>query len=603
MYKFGNQNTLSLNDNSNSNKRLHFTPSYTSASNSFNPTVNNGFNAPSNSIFGALTSTNNKFGTFAPTSSTPAPTNNKFGTFGATSSTPTNNNFAFATTSSTPTNNNFAFATTSSTPTNNNFAFGSTSSTSSTPTNNNFAFGSTSSTSSTPTNNNFAFGSTSSAPANNNFGTNTFTLGSANQNSVIVNSNKTSDNTIGYKRVFSFNDVNILPSLTTLKSKNEVSLLTKITKDILTKIPIIILTDNLSNLIEISTNGGLGLFRSYDFVEQLNYVKCIKKYINPIDQTPITIHSNTTFDELKKIFNDDMIDYIAVVDQENTCLGFIEKKNIGTLNGNFYANEIMTPLDSMKFYKKTDCNWSDLLTGPPNQELIDSLNTTNIIPIICDNKKLQGVMTLNNIIKYYNTRSKCVLDNTGRLLSCISTGIFDNYTERVDNYTECVGNYMERVDILIKAGLDILHLNIDNAYNELVFNIVKEIKQKYENLIIMVGNVNSVDAFKYICESGADSICVGNGTDLGQFTLLQECFQLSKKYNVSIINNSGFFNENLNLIKSFSAGSKCILFKDNYKDRTLYIPDILESIQSGLLYVNCTSIENLHLSDINYTIN
>ena len=559
MYKFGNQNMLSLNDNA--NKRSHFTPSYTSASNSFNVPSNNSFNVPSNNGFNVPS--NNGFSMFAPKSSTP--TNNSFSTFAPKSSTPT----SFEPKSSTFINNSFStFAPKSSTPT-------SFEPKSSTLINNNFAFAPTS------------FAPTSFAP------TNTFTLDSVNQNSInnngVVNSTQTSDNTmICYKRVFSFDDVNILPSLTTLKSKNEVSLFTKFTKNILTKIPIIILTDNLSNLIEISTNGGLGLFKSYDFVDQLNYVKRIKKYINPIDQTSITVYSNTTFDELKRIFDDEMVDYIAVVDQENTCLGFIEKRNIETLNGNFYANEIMTSLDSMKFYKKTDCNWLDLLNGQPNQELIDSFNTTNIIPIVCDNKKLQGVMTLNNIIKYYNVRSKCVLDNTGRMLSCISTSIFDNY--------------MERVDILIKAGLDILHFYIDNAYNELVFNIVKEIKQKYKNLIIIVGNVNSVEAFKYICESGVDSICVGNGTELGQFTLLQECFQLSKKYNVSIINNSGVFNENLNLIKCLSVGSKCILF-DDYKDKNLYIPDILESIQSGLLYVNCTSIENLHLTDINYTLN
>lgn len=548
MYKFGNQNTFSLNDNSNANKRSHFssfTPSYTPANNSFGTNANGGFNVPSNSIFGALTNAPVNTNSFGTPANAPVNTNNNFGT---PVNAPANTN-SFGTVTFAPVNTNNNFGKLTNTPVNN-------------------------------------FGTSTNTPVNN-FGT------SVNASSVSVNSTQTSDdNIINFRKVYSFNDVNIVPSLTTLKSKDDVSLLTKITKTIFTKIPIIVSSNNILNLIDIHTNGGIGIFKSDDFVEQLNYVKYIKKYTSPIDQTPITIYSNTTFDELKMIFNEQIVDYIAVVDQDNTCLGFIEKKNIETLQGNFYANEIMTPLNSMKFYKNTDYNWSDILTGPPNQELINSLNTVNIMPIVCDNKKLQGVMTLNNIINYYNNRSRCVLDNTGRLLSSIMIGVFDNYTER-----------MERVDVLVKAGLDILYLNVDNAYNKLVFDIVKEIKQKYENLIVIVGNVNSVDAFKYICESGADCICVGNGTESGQFTLLQRCFELSKKYKIPIINNSGFFNENLNLIKSFSAGSSCILFKDNYKDKNLYIPDILESIQSGLLYVNCTSIENLHLSDIIYTLN
>ena len=396
------------------------------------------------------------------------------------------------------------------------------------------------------------------------------------------------------KKAKSFNDINIIPVLTNIKSQNDISFSTKITKNLSLSTPVVSLSKNIDNIINMNLLGGLGVFdnsKGIDNLEnQIQFINTVKNYLKYIDETPITIYSNSTFEEIKNTFLQYSSDYIAVVDETNTFLGFITYSYfnlVSVLDNNIYAHQIMIPLEKLKYYKTYDYNWNDLLTERPNIDIINNLKIFQFIPIISDNNTLQGVITLKNFTNFYKYRNKALVDKKGKLITAISTCIFSDSIDRIKK--------------LVNVGLDVIFFQIDNAYNNCLVNIIKDIKCKFPSLKIIIGNIHSSNAFKYLCEAGVDSISVGNGTEFGQFTLLQECFELSKLYNVTIINNSGNPTQNNNIFKSFAAGGHSFLITDDIKFNYT-IENVLEIIKNGLVSLNIIDINHLHSTNIEYVI-
>jgi IMP dehydrogenase len=396
------------------------------------------------------------------------------------------------------------------------------------------------------------------------------------------------------KKAKSLNDINIIPVLTNIKSQNDISLSTNITKNLSLSTPIVSLSNNIDNIINMNLLGGLGVFdnsKGIDNLEnQIQFINTVKNYLKFIDETPITIYSNSTFEEIKNTFLQYSLDYIAVIDETNTFLGFITYSYfnlVSVLDNNIYAHQIMIPLEKLKYYKTYEHNWNDLLTERPNIDIINNLKIFQFIPIISDNNTLQGVITLKNFTNFYKYRNKALIDKKGKLITAISTCIFSDSIDRIKK--------------LVNIGLDIIFFQIDNAYNNCLVNIIKDIKSKFPSLKIIIGNIHSSNAFKYLCEAGVDSISVGNGTEFGQFTLLQECFELSKLYNVPIINNSGNPTQNNNIFKSFAAGSHSFLITDDIKFNYT-IENVLEIIKNGLVSLNIIDINHLHSTNIEYVI-
>jgi IMP dehydrogenase / GMP reductase domain. len=392
------------------------------------------------------------------------------------------------------------------------------------------------------------------------------------------------------KKSKSFNDINIIPVLTNIKSENEISFSTKITKNTSLLTPIVSLSTNIQNIINLNLLGGLGIFNNDNLQNQIQFINTVKNYLKYIDETPITIYSNATYTEIKNTFFQYSPDYIAVIDESNTFLGFITYTYfnlVSVLDNNICANQIMIPLEILKFYKTYDYNWNNLLTERPPIDIITNLKTFQFIPIICDNKKLQGVITLKNFTLFYTYRNKALVDKNGKLITAISTGIYPDSLDRIGK--------------LVSVGLDFIFIRLDNGYNNCLVNIIKDIKHKFHNLKIIIGNIHSSNAFKYLCEAGADSISLGDETEFGQFTLLQECFALSKIYDVPIINNSGIPTQNKNIFKAFAAGCNSILIpNDSTFNHT--IEDVLEFIKNGLISLNIIDINHLHSTYIEYVI-
>ena len=393
-----------------------------------------------------------------------------------------------------------------------------------------------------------------------------------------------------YKRVFSFNDIKIKPVLTNINSKKEVQLTTKLTNNINLKTPFVLLSSNVDELIDINTNGGLGIVKKMQLDDQINIIKKIKTHINIFNTDIITVNAYSTFLELQEIFKNQEVEYVFVVDYYAACIGMIFRQHmeitaICNINNTTTANEIMTEISKIKYFNQYDYDWLTM-TSNPVKFILDEFKMTPVIPILCENKKVLGVLSLKDLIKFYKLKDNLLFDGYGKLLAAACIGISNDYIERINK--------------LVYAGLDILYLNIDNAYNTLLFEVVKDTKTRHPNLVIIVGNIHTVDSYKALNEIGVDAVVVGDETEFGQFSLLQECKNV---YNIPIINNSGIPSYEKNVFKSLLAGANTILidsdkYDKNEKDwKQIYTSN---NIIYPMVSVNIKTISELHSSNIEY---
>jgi IMP dehydrogenase len=70
---------------------------------------------------------------------------------------------------------------------------------------------------------------------------------------------------------------------------------------------------------------------------------------------------------------------------------------------------------------------------------------------------------------------------------------------------------MERATALVNAGVDAVVIDTAHGHTKGVVEVLKNVKKKYPELDVVVGNIATAEAAKYLVEAGADAVKVGIG--------------------------------------------------------------------------------------------
>ncbi|OFZ10930.1 MAG: IMP dehydrogenase, partial [Bacteroidetes bacterium RIFCSPHIGHO2_02_FULL_44_7] len=135
---------------------------------------------------------------------------------------------------------------------------------------------------------------------------------------------------------------------------------------------------------------------------------------------------------------------------------------------------------------------TDLATA---EEILQA-NKIEKLPVVDDNNKLIGLITFRDIIKVKEHPNSCK-DTYGRLRVAAAVGV--------------TADTIERVDALVGAGVDAVVIDTAHGHTEGVIVKLKEVKAKYPELDVVVGNIATAEAALYLVEAGADAVKVGIG--------------------------------------------------------------------------------------------
>ncbi len=132
------------------------------------------------------------------------------------------------------------------------------------------------------------------------------------------------------------------------------------------------------------------------------------------------------------------------------------------------------------------------------EEAADILQSHKIekLPVVDANSKLVGLVTYKDITKAKDKPNACK-DSLGRLRVAAGVGV--------------TADSMERVDALVAAGVDAIVIDTAHGHSRGVASVLKAVKTKYPELDVVVGNIATGDAARYLVECGADGVKVGIG--------------------------------------------------------------------------------------------
>ena len=347
-----------------------------------------------------------------------------------------------------------------------------------------------------------------------------------------------------------FDDVLLVPAYSEVLPR-EVSLNGRFSRHIPLNIPVVSAAmDTVTEApmaIAIAREGGIGVIhKNMSISEQAAQVRCVKRAENGMIADPVTICGRQTIGDALRMMHDNHIGGIPVVDENHVLVGIVTNRDLRfETDMNRPVSEVMTS-ENLITIASTD-----------NRTIMDALQTHKVekLPVIDKNNRLIGLVTYKDITKLrdYPNANK---DAKGHLSCAAGVGI--------------TPDYMDRVDALVKEHVDAVVLDSAHGHSRNIVNALRAIKAKYPDLDVVVGNIATAEAARYLLKNGADGIKVGigpgsicttriiAGVGVPQLTAIFEVAEVLTGTDVPLIADGGLRYSG-DVVKALAAGGNCVM--------------------------------------------
>lgn len=351
-----------------------------------------------------------------------------------------------------------------------------------------------------------------------------------------------------------FDDVLLVPQYSTVKSRQEVDLKTKITRKISLNIPLV--SSNMDTVTEnkmaisMARSGGIGIIHRYCSIdEEVKMVQTVKRAESYIIYDPYTASCNETIAQLKERIKTTGVNSYLVVNNYNVLGGIITRRDIKFANSNDFVSKHMTLLDKMTTVLDTQNISMDRALAMMSEKRIQKL------PIVDDHYRIKGLICLKDIERIQQ-RPLANLDTNGRLRCGAAIGVKDDALERAKK--------------LISAGVDVLVIDIAHGHSAACIDTLTKVKDEFSNVDVIAGNIATANGALDLIKAGADGIKLGvgagsicitrivSGAGVPQLSSLLEAAPICKEYNVPLISDGGNRNSG-NICKALAAGASCVM--------------------------------------------
>ena len=348
-----------------------------------------------------------------------------------------------------------------------------------------------------------------------------------------------------------YDDVLLVPAYSKILPK-DVEIKSKFSKNISLNIPIVSAAmDTVTEskmAIAIAQEGGIGvLHKNMSSKAQANKVRKVKRAESGMIIDPITLPLNSIVSDAKKSMKENKIGGIPIVDSKGVLKGIVTNRDLRfEKNNSRVITEVMTKDNLITVGKGTSLS---------EAEVILQKNKIEKLPVIDKNNKLIGLITFRDIIKL---RLKPIAnkDVYGRLRVAAAIGVTDDS--------------IERAEALVNSGVDAIVVDTAHGHSERVVRLLKELKKKFKEIDVVVGNIATVEAAKFLVKAGADGIKVGigpgsicttrvvAGVGYPQFSAVLEVANAIKSSGVPVIADGGIKYTG-DIPKAIAAGADCVM--------------------------------------------
>lgn len=353
------------------------------------------------------------------------------------------------------------------------------------------------------------------------------------------------------KLALTFDDVLLVPKYSEILP-HEVDVSTKLTRNIMLKIPIISAAmDTVTEAamaIAIAKEGGLGVIhRNLTPQQQAEEVRKVKRYEAGIIKDPWTLTKDEPVGRALRLMAEHNISGVPIVDPKTRVLeGIITQRDLQL------RDDLNEPIACRMTSKEK------LITAPVGVTLdqakkILQEHRIEKLPLVDEKFRLCGLITMKDIKKAEQFPNACK-DAHGRLLCGAAVGV------SLD---------MEREELLIEAGVDLFVIDTAHGHSAKVIEKVRALKKRF-SIDVIAGNVATAEGTKALIDAGADAVKVGigggsicttrvvSGVGVPQLSAVLECAQVGHAAKVPIISDGGIRYSG-DIAKALAAGANAVM--------------------------------------------
>ncbi|MDG2172634.1 MAG: IMP dehydrogenase [Flavobacteriales bacterium] len=348
-----------------------------------------------------------------------------------------------------------------------------------------------------------------------------------------------------------YDDVLLIPAYSKILPR-DVEIKTKFSKNISLNIPIISAAmDTVTEsrmAIAIAQEGGIGVLHKNMSIEaQAKKVRKVKRAESGMIIDPITLPLDSIVSDAKLSMKENKIGGIPIVDDKGILKGIVTNRDLRFEKNNSRGiTEVMTKKNLITVGEGTSLT---------EAEVILQKNKIEKLPVIDKKKKLIGLITFRDITKL-RLKPNANKDVYGRLRVAAAIGV--------------TNDSFERAQALVNSGVDAIVVDTAHGHSERVVSLLKELKKKLKNIDIIVGNIATVEAAKFLVKAGADGIKVGigpgsicttrvvAGVGYPQFSAVLEVSNAIKSSGVPVIADGGIKYTG-DISKAIAAGADCVM--------------------------------------------
>lgn len=348
-----------------------------------------------------------------------------------------------------------------------------------------------------------------------------------------------------------YDDVLLVPAYSEVLPR-DVNTSTFLTKTIQLNVPLVSAAmDTVTEsemAIAVAQNGGIGmLHKNMSIDRQADEVRKVKRSESGMIQDPVTLLETSVVADAFKIMKEFNIGGIPVVSASNKLVGIITNRDLR------FQKDMNKPIAQVM-------TKDNLITAPEGtnlkqaEEILQNYKIEKL-PVVNSDGYLRGLITFKDILKVKNYPAACK-DDKGRLRVGAAVGV--------------TPDTLQRVDALVAAGVDVITIDTAHGHSKGVVDKLKEVKAKYPNLQVIVGNIATGAAAKFLADAGADAVKVGigpgsicttriiAGVGVPQLYAIFECAQALKGTGVPVIADGGVKHTG-DIAKAIAAGASTVM--------------------------------------------
>lgn len=257
--------------------------------------------------------------------------------------------------------------------------------------------------------------------------------------------------------------------------------------------------------VVLAEEGGIGIidrgFRAGDIAPQVAEVLAVKRTQHGIIMDPHAIGEDALVADARRLMRQTGVGTLAVVDAERRLKGLLTERDVRFVSQELRVAERMTPRARLVTHRG--------LIALADAEAVMTTHKVKKLPLVDADDRVLGLVTAKDLLKH-RRHPFATRDERGRL--------------RVGAAVGATGDYLERAAEVIRAGADLLVIDIAHGHSMVMANAIEKLRAMFGNVDLVAGNIATADGARFLLDRGVNAIKVGIGPGGGCTTRLTTNF-------------------------------------------------------------------------------